>query len=299
MDLWETCKQLESELNRISYPALKKAAEEAGLADGEWRGWLLPAYLLVPNGVSVSVLRLRTPYASATLYNNRLLKFAARGYLNETDNQFTLTSRGYDTACRMVAASSAALDGISIEDVELAPRIVSTLAELTRACLDQPDPHSKWCIQHNHGPLDLELMSPINLVDLYLSDLSAWRDDCHLGAWQPYHYIHGHVWELFTLIWQNGPQTLDQICAQLSERRGISRETYLNAAGELKIRGWIAEKDGCFILTPAGQKTRLAAENFTDELFLQPFAILDPTKRESLLADLKTLLAVVRAWPAA
>jgi hypothetical protein len=295
MDLWETCKELETELNRITLPAIKNTAEEAGLADGEWRGWLLPAYLLVPEGVSVSILRVRTPYASASLYNTKLQKFSARGYLSEADNQYTLTPHGYDTASRMVAASWAALDAIPMVDHELTNRLASILAELTRACLDQLDPHSKWCIQHNHGPLDLERMSPINLVDLYLSDLYAWRDDCHLGAWQPYHYIHGHVWELFTLIWQNGAQTLDQICAQLCERRGITREAYLNATEELKIRGWISEQDGQFIVTSAGQKTRQAAENYTDELFIQPFAILDPVRRETFHSDLKRLLDIVRS----
>jgi hypothetical protein len=48
-------------------------------------------------------------------------------------------------------------------------------------------------------------------------------------------------------------------------------------------RGWIEEESGTFQTTTDGKRIRQAAEALTDQLFFQPWACLNETKKSDLL----------------
>lgn len=289
-DIWTVSQRVLCGLETISQPAFEQAARSAGFAPGEWRGWLLPAYLIQPDPISPAILRIRNPYANAGLFSRRLALFASRGYLIESETGYSLSESGLTAARSLIAAGKMALNQTPLPAESALILCNQLLEKIHQACLESSEPHSKWCFLHNgsHEPADGH--SLICTTSQQLSDLAAWRDDCHLGAWQPYHYLHGSVWEIFTLFWRGEAKTMADIIRLCSARRGISPAEYGTAIEELKMRGWLtAADDGLCALTPAGNKTRQAAEDYTDEMFYAPFQTLNETDAHDLLNCLAQL----------
>lgn len=276
---------------------MQEAATQGGLDNQEWRGWLFPAYLLEPDETTTSFLRNRSPYTNATTFYSILTQYHQRGYLlQENDNQYRLSSKGNAAITAMLDAMWQSYDRIPNLPSASVQKLGNYLSRILNACHSAAEPQNKWCINHNRGLLDPQALSPISRIDLYLSDLSAWRDDCHLAAWQPYHYIQGYVWEVFTIVWQGKIRTLDEICERLCGRRGYSRDQYRGAIEELKIRGWLEEQDHEYHLTSAGTKIRQSAEDFTDELFYQPFGTLSEAELGELEEVIKDIIRAVRQF---
>lgn len=287
-DIWTACTNVLRGLESVSQPAFDQAAESAGLIHGEWRGWLLPAYLIQPDPISAAVLRIRNPYANASLFTQRLAQFTLRGFLVETESGYFLSETGFDTARALLAAGQSVLIQLNLPDASILDTCNQHLSHIRQACLECSEPHSKWCLEHNGSRDHGEGHKPICTTSQLLSDLTAWRDDCHLGAWQPYHYLHGNVWEVFTLFWQGQARTIDDIVQICSIRRGFNRDEYLTAIDGLMMRGWLTEsEDGSLGLSPSGLKTRQAAEEYTDEMFYAPFHTLTEPAAQELLQALQ------------
>jgi hypothetical protein len=290
MLLWVLCQGVVKSLDQISLSSMEDAAKKAGLENDEWNGWLFPAYLLAPDDISVSKLRIRMPYVHATFFEAKLVKYTKRGYLTGKENQYFLTPLGMETAENILQARRDALSQGKIISLEQSQQLAVILSKIIQNCRESIEPHSKWCLIHNRSQMDSEEGAhPLVAIDQYLSDICAWRDDCHLASWQPFHYLHGHVWEVFTLLWREEAHSLDEVCDQLCLQRGFSRVEYINAIKELEIRGWVLEQDGVLSLTGAGNKIRHSAEDYTDELFLPPFQSLS-TLEQNQLSDLLTHL---------
>jgi ribosomal protein S19E (S16A) len=291
--LWKLCQDANQLLMRVYLPGLQEAAHESGLEDREWAGWILPAYTIDPHPINAQLLRIRSAYTNPALLTARLNMFTGRGYLTAQDNGYRLTEKGYSTVRSMISAVETALDQIQSFDAVKLSLLDKLLGELLQQCLTAQNPEQKWCLINNRGNLDLSEKSSLVKIDQSLSDLFAWRDDCHLAAWQPYHYIHGFVWESFTLIWKKEAGTVTEICSILGEKRGFDKDEYQLALDELRIRGWVKENSGKYDITPAGNKVRQSAEDFTEELFYQPIVSVGISRLkevENLLAELISFL---------
>jgi DNA-binding MarR family transcriptional regulator len=287
--LWPIALEALQALGRHYGPEMARAAAELNLP--EWYGWLLPALVLDPELVSAARLRLRSPYTSARWYNERLANAARQGLLAlvaGTGNEYRLTESGKRAAERVIGAAYAKMATLQpLPPTEL-ERLADLLLRLVKSCLTAPEPPGKWCIHLSRRTDPGDHAAVVIRIDQYLSDLSAYRDDAHLAAWQPYP-IDGHAWEAFTLLWRGEASTLDDLCQRLG-RRGYSRDEYRQALEDLIQRGWVAEEAGEYRVTPTGKEIRQTAEETTDRYFYAPWSCLSQEETE----DLRTLLIRLR-----
>lgn len=287
--LWATALEALQALGKHYGPEMDRTATELNLP--EWYGWLLPALVFDPEPISATRLRVRSPYTSARLFDERLANAARQGFLTsvaEMESEYRLTDLGRRAAERVVGAAyekMAMLQPMPSTELE---RLAELLLRLVKSCLIAPEPPGKWCISHSRRTDPGTNASIVVRVDQYLSDLSAYRDDAHLAAWQPYH-IEGHAWEAFTFLWRGEATTLDGLCQKL-ERRGYSQDEYEQAIGDLVKRGWVVERAGEYQVTTLGKEIRQTAEETTDRYFYAPWSCLSLEETE----DLQTLLICLR-----
>jgi len=287
--LWSIALEALQALGRHYGPEMDRAAAELNLP--EWYGWLLPALVFDPEPVSATRLRIRSPYTSARWYNERLASAARQGLLISvagTENEYRLTELGKRAAEHVIGAAYAKMATLQpLPPTEL-EHLADLLLRLVKSCLTAPEPPGKWCINLSRRTDPGDHAAVVIRIDQYLSDMSAYRDDAHLAAWQPYE-MDGHAWEAFTLLWRGEASTLDDLCQRLG-RRGYSRDEYRQALEDLIQRGWVAEEAGEYRVTPPGKEIRQAAEETTDRYFYAPWSCLSQEETE----DLRTLLIRLR-----
>jgi len=287
--LWATALEAYRALGPCYRSAMEQTAAELGLP--EWHGWLLAALLFEPDPISATRLRMRSPYTSARLHNERLARAAEQGFLTRVrnaENEYHLTELGRHAAERVIKAAYAKMTPLQpISSAEL-ERLLDLLHRLMMSCLAAPEPPGKWCIVHSRRTDPGDNASFVVRIDQYLSDLGAYRADAHLAAWQPYG-VDGHAWEAFTYLWRGEAATPDGLHQKL-EGRGYSRDEYRQALEGLLQRGWVRAEAGEYQLTLLGQEIRQAAEDTTDEYFYAPWSCL----RQEETEELRTLLLRLR-----
>ncbi len=286
--LWPTALETLQALGKHYGPEMARAAAEQHLP--EWYGWLLPALVSDPEPISAARLRIRSPYTSARVYNERLANAAKQGFLvpvTGTEDEYRLTDSGRQAAERVLGAAytkMAMLQPLPSAELE---RLAALLLRLVKSCLTAPEPPGKWCIALSRRTDPGNEAAVVIRIDQYLSDLSAYRDDAHLAAWQPYH-IEGHTWEAFTYLWRGEATTLDELCQKL-KHRGYSRDEYKQAVEDLMERGWVAERAAKYLVTALGNEIRQTAEETTDRYFYAAWSCLSQEEREDLRALLMRL----------
>lgn len=284
-DLWPVAIEALQALGKHYVPEMDRVAAELNLP--EWYGWLLPALIFDPEPISAKRLRIRSPYTSARLYNERLANAAKQGFLVSvagTEYEYRLTESGREAAERIIGAAYARMALLRpLPPTEL-EHLADLLLRLVKACLTAPEPPGKWCISLSRRTDLGEDASIVARIDQYLSDLSAYRDDAHLAAWQIYP-IEGHAWEAFTYLWRGEATTLEGLCQKLA-RRGYLQEATRQAIEDLIKLGWVTEDAGEYRITILGNETRQKAEETTDRYFYAPWSCLNERETE----DLRTLL---------
>ncbi len=282
VNLWPIALEALQALGRHYGPEMERAAAELNLP--EWYGWLLPAWVFDPEPISAARLRVRSPYTSARLFNERLANAARQGLLRlvaGTENEYRLTELGRQAAERVIGAAYAKMAMLQpLPPAEL-ERLADLLLRLVKSCLTAPEPPGKWCIHLSRRTNSGSGAPVVARIDQYLTDLASYRDDAHLAAWQPYE-IDGHAWEAFTLLWRGEASTLDDLCQRLSGRRGYLRDEYGQAMEDLIQRGWVAEGAGAYQVTPLGKEIRQTAEETTDRYFYAPWSCLSQEETEEL-----------------
>ncbi len=288
--LWPIAQETLRTLGKHYGPEMDQVAADLHLP--EWYGWLLAALTFEPEPISATRLRIRFPYTSARTYDERLANVARRGFLvlvTGTEDEYRLTESGREALERVVGAAytkMAMLQPLPSAELE---RLAALLLRVVKSCLTAPEPPGKWCITHSRR-IDPGEGAPVVIrIDQYLSDLSAYRDDAHLAAWQPYH-IEGHTWEAFTYLWREEAATLDDLCQKL-KHRGHSQDEYKQAVEDLIERGWVAERAEKYLVTALGNEIRQTAEETTDRYFYAPWSCLNQGEIE----DLRALLMGLRS----
>jgi hypothetical protein len=295
--LWPIFVDAYHAISHFYVPMMDEKAAEYELPEAG--GWLLlPALTFDPDTISAEKLRIRSPYTSARRYQAGLENVVARGFLiPEPGNDITyrLSPAGRQAILAIIQAGYGCMQTLHPLDTGELEALANMLYQLVYACLEAPEPPGKWSISHSRR-IDPGDDAPVMVrIDQYLSDLAAYRDDCHLAAWQ-IHGIEGPAWEAFSVIWRNGPLTLDQLCEKLAHR-GFSAEEYQVALADLIGRGWVTHDNGDFCLTELGVKVREAAEADTDDYFYRPWSYLSDQAIRDLerqLTRLKTALEMGR-----
>lgn len=274
-DIWPLALEVLRALGSYYYPAMGRAATEAGLGERDW--YLLIAILTIdPRPVSSQVLGRRNPYTAAAHHAEHLEALAEAGALlpDEKPGEYVLSEAGRSAVGWIIHAAYEAMAELYPLPRDEQNIMSSLLRELVFASLDVPEPPGKWSLQLSRKTDPGDTQPKIVLIDQYLSDLAAYRDDCHLASWET-HDISGQAWEAFTLLWRGDASSLFELSQRL-ERRGHSKEIYRQAMLELIDRGWVSEEDsGSYALTAHGRKVRQDAEDLTDRYFYTPWARMD------------------------
>jgi hypothetical protein len=259
------------------------AAKEFGLEPPNWY-LLTAAYIFEPDPISTERLRVRSPYSSMIYFENPLQTLMKAGFLVQNPiGGFTLTDRGNEATQAIMLAAYNAMETISPLPKDKMRLLANSLGRLVQACMIHGYPISKWSIIYtrrlDRSPKDNYTAKIIQ----YLSDLSSFRDDSHLASWRHLD-IDGHAWDVLTVIWREGPTSIEVVSDRLAWRKWAKEETH-QAVKELQAKDWIEDSIE-LTMTKAGIHIRDEAEILTDKYFFTPW---DSTP-ESELETLSTLL---------
>jgi hypothetical protein len=289
--IWDLAQQVERALGDQYNPVLEAAAAKEGLVAPAWYAWLLPAVAFEPEAMSTAKLRVRSPYVAPQLYEERLSNAAAAGYLRCVDQYgYLLTVKGHQAVQVVLQAGYACMAQLTPMSIERMEELAGLLVRLVAACLATPEPPGTWCLAHSRKIDPGDGASAAARIDQYLSDLAAYRDDCHLAAWAPLG-IDGPELEALTYLWRASdiaPLTLEELFEKLV-RRGWEKEDYRSRLSDLIRRGWVEQAAEAYVVTRAGAEVRQEVEDRTDAYFYQPWDCLTPAK----LDKLRSLLAAI------
>ena len=277
--LWPVVLETLMALGAHYVPAMDKAADDAGVERGVW-GILIAALTFEPEAVSNAALQRRNPYQN---YTRLLADAAGQGlFLVERPGVYTLTDLGRAVGTEIILAAYARMQTFEPLRVEQMQYLSVLLRKLVVASHTSPEPPGKWCLTHARR-IDPGQNAPLIIqVDQYLSDLAAYRDDAHLAAWGELKFgFDGPTWEIFSLLWRDGPADLAGLLEKLVPRR-FSRKIYATALNKMESQALLEADSGKYKLTPAGEQLRQSAEDTTDAYFYAPWACLDPEELEAL-----------------
>lgn len=282
VDLWPICIDAFRAISTHYIPAMDEVGTEHELSAEE--GWLLvPALSFEPEVVSAERLRIRSPYDSERRFDVGLKKMAERGFLlpvEGLDRAYRLTPRGREAVLNILGAAYRVMGELQPLPTEESEALSNQLFKLVEACLDAPEPPGKWSITHSRRLDPGEDAAVMVRIDQYLSDLAAYRDDCHLAAWQ-IHEIEGHAWEIFSLLWRQAQLSITDIPEKL-HRRGFNPAEHDDALADLVRRGWVDLERADYLLTRLGKEIREAVEAETDRYFYRPWTCLSVHEIASL-----------------
>ena len=297
-DLWLLAQEAWDGLSAVYGPVMARAAaEEAGLAEGTYFGWMLAAPDFEPDPISARRLAGRAPYTSRTLNDARLADNAQQGLLRQAgQDEYYLTEKGRVAAKRIFEAAYHSMVPLQPLPAPALSRLADLLRRIVEASIAAPEPPGKYCLLLSRRIVPSDAAPPLAWIDQYLSDLNFYRDDAHMASWKPYG-VGGAAWEAFTYLWRDEARTLAALCDGLAFR-GHARQDYAEALEALTARGWIAAEgaggpangDKGYRLTDAGRAVREDAERTTDTYFFAPWACLEAGE----LGELRALLVGLR-----
>lgn len=238
-----------------------------------------PAWFLIqaaefdPEPLTVEKLRVRDVYAAERYVRALLDIMASEKWFDRRDETYHLTESGR-AVMHMLLRRPAELftpleQNLPAQELH---QLLTLLGQIVDSSLQSP---YDWCLRHSRN----RAKGTGSLVKLYeyLSDFNAFRDDCHMAAWQV-HNLSGHTWEAFSFVMEGQAKTAADLFDTL-HYRGHTQQEYAAALDELVKRGWL---DSDYQPSPAGKAVREEAERLTNAYFYAPWSVLSD-------ADIQTL----------
>lgn len=258
----------------------------AGLAESP--GWfLIQAAEFDPEPLSVERLRIRDVYASERIVAALLDLMAGEKWLDEHNGEYTLRAEGRAVLDRIHANRYRWLGELELPDA--ADRLEGRFRQLIDSSLCAPSPPGVWCLAHSRNRAPVESESTAAKLFQYVADINAFRDDCHMAAWQPLD-VAGYVWEAFGQVADGSGPTADALFNALAYR-GYGVAEYADALAELAGRGWLNLGTNGYTLSDEGQAVRDQVERTTDNYFYAPWADLSAKDIMEIRDDIYTLRA--------
>jgi DNA-binding MarR family transcriptional regulator len=259
-----------------------------------------------PQPLTVEAYGKRFPYANPVRTANLLAETADAGYLQAAGSNgsngsgdsaagmdpagmnasgmhaaFTVAEKGHEALERLTAPFYSYLDEIEVLSAGELEALAGLLERLVEASLEAGEPAGKWGIVNSHNGHPEGRFGPLALIDQYLDDLNAFRDDAHIAAWQPTG-LDGRSWETFSFVWAGESNTAEALAERLPNR-GYAPADYDASLTKLAGRGWIEEASGGYRVTEEGEALRREAETATNRLFFAPWSTLENAERLRLL----------------
>ena len=289
-DLWPALEALRRRLQQETASAIGVVAEPLGLNAPGW-ALLLRTAAAAPEPLSAARLGGWNPYVNPWTYEAGLQHLAAVGLLAaETDGAYALTPAGQAAVRRLLAALSDRLGQLQPLDAPARERLAGLLQRVAAACLTAPEPPRRTRLRLSRWMAGEGEARAMVRLDQALADLAAYREDCHVAAWQP-HMVGGPAWDTLSALWRGTPGTLEALYGQMV-RRGWPRDTYARALQALARADWVAGPEP-YTLTPKGRAVREQAEAQTQRDFFAPWRVLEA----EALAALRSLLAAMTTAP--
>ena len=293
---WPVARAAFIALNGAYWPAIESAARVRGIESPAWQ--YLP-YLLVFKGepLSAAVMRTRGAYISARLFEERFETLVQQGFLSREASgaepggvstaRYVPTNAGLSAAHSLLNTAHSRMSRLTPLPLVELERLASLLERVVRACLKPHAPLDGWCISHSMNLDPGPRAHVVARIDQHLSDLAAYRDDCHLSSWRG-HGVEGHSWEILTFVWRKQADSLDALREKL-KHRGFTQEETSQAVQELLDRGWMEGTPVRYSTTAVGSDVRQTAQDTTEALFNAPFACLDDAESAELVGLLERL----------
>lgn len=219
------------------------------------------------------------------------------GLAEEVPQGWRITPRGTEAVMEQQRIVRAAMRGLALP-ADAAARVAADLARL--ASRIPADARVASWMRRRPGPDAGEPRSDAVTILITAGELWAFRDDCHIAAWQAAGY-DGPTFDVLSYVWSSPPdvtytkmgghRTVDDLATALEPRQ---ERADVERGVEALVRRGDMIRDGADVrLTPHGQSTRDAIEDDTDRRF---FAIwdLDDAAIARLGADMR---AVIDALP--
>lgn len=281
------------------YPHMGPTIQETGLRDVFY-----PIFMTrgaEPEAFSLEEFQQRVPYAARDRQEKTMQAAAAAGFaVEEAPGAYRLTEAGRAALESVFAVAHEDLaQHAPLPGADLA-RLATALQRLVDASLAAPEPVNKRALRHSRWTDPGTGAAPLVRIDQYLTDLVAYRDDAHLGAWQAYG-VTGAAWEALTMVWRDQAHSAAELAEQLPFR-GRTAEAYTQALADLVARGWVEADPAApdtFRLTDLGRVKREEGEEATNRLYFAPWQVLADGEREELVALLGRLRDAARAAQAA
>jgi ribosomal protein S19E (S16A) len=233
-------------------------------------------------------LDVRGPYIKPAQYEALLAQVAEAGLIAPVgDSGYEFTEHGRSVLHEVEHAFYTRLSEVEPAPAERMAQLEGGLAQLVEASLAAAEPADKPGLSVVYEGHPGQAYGPLARIDQRLDDLSAFRDDVHLAAWQPYG-VSGQAWEALTFVWRGDAATAEELAERLSFR-GYSVEEYAAALTDLVERGWVERTADGYRVTEQGQALRQEAEDTTDRLFYAPWASLGVGDMAQLSANLVEL----------
>ena len=267
--------------------------ETGGLEDTDFL-YLQLARGFDPEPIIAEHIVKRSPYGNPETVEQNLAGSVERGWLEAVEpGSYRLTARGKETAAGIFALADrmfSQIEPLPQADME---RLNTLLKRVVSQAMMLPEPRVKWGLSwgkmFDRGPSAHLTVQ----VRRRMLDLSAFRDDVHIAAWQLYS-VDGRQWEAFTYVWRGEAGTAAELAEKLSEYRNYDEEAYAAALQSLAARGWIAEEEGRYTATESGEKLRQQAEDATDRYFDAAWDALSEQEMDEVKALLEKLAEAVK-----
>jgi Mn-dependent DtxR family transcriptional regulator len=273
--------------------AFEQFSEGLGGLEGRDLLFIQLAYGFAPESIGPEHIIKRAPYTNPETHRQEMAETAERGWLEAVGKgQYQLSTKGQEAGESLFALYTGVYGGLeSLPDDDL-QRIVALLIKVVENARALPEPAEKWAFswgeKFDRGP-----SAPTTIrLRRQLIDLTAFRDDVHVAAWQPYD-VSGQVWEALTYVWRGEASTAAELAEKLPSR-GYDEDAYAAALDDLADRGWIAKEDGKYVATEKGRKLRLEAEDATDRYFDAAWAVLTEAEMEGVKGLMEKLADAVK-----
>ena len=259
--------------------AMREAIQATGVPDS-WGGLYL-ARGSEPEPFSVERFLAIAPYSAEERLLGTLETLAQAGLMERMgERAFRLTDQGRFAVNGIFEVAHENLAAVAPLPSDEMEQLNDLLYRIVAATLAAAEPEDKWTLVCSRWTDPGDGGSGSVRVDQYLTDLTRFRDDAHIAAWQPVG-VSGSVWEALTFVWRGDARTAEELAEKLPYR-GHSVEVYAEALAELGGCGWIEETAEGYQVTEKGGALRQEVEDETDRIFYAPWACLDETENAQL-----------------
>ncbi len=192
----------------------------------------------------------RSPYGNPEQLSAALKESAGRGWITLSETGFTATDKALTLTGKIIDHAYRALCRAASRIRQIFTGRWNCLANWWTA-LRKRNVKIKptFTFARNY---EYEDKTPSLLwVRRHILSLAAYRDDCHMDAWQSQYDLPGYVFEAFTFIWQGDANTAAAL-AETLPFRSYTEEDYAGALEKLVRLGWIEPAKEGFALTEIG-----------------------------------------------